>query len=425
MRKLYTLLFISLSSIAFAQWDSCGVTNNLNNRQFETINSFIVHQGRLFAHNVMTGLLYSDDDGNSWTTVNDTFNGAITFLYELDQKIYASTAINGVVGGYQYYSSDKGISWTIDTAGMPSSAVNANYPASVIKAEQMGDYFFYQFNIPQAFQWRHKDSSVYHSDAFANVNQLSGWDIENDTLWGLLGGRIQYLSQAKSNFTIVPNNDLPIIASAHVHKSGNRFFIAALDANLDWTLYRSTNYGLNWDTVQLQPMLGIGAFGLKRGVNLMYIAGNEVWLGPQSRGANTRSQIMTSPDGGDTWLIDSLILPMDDFGSNAVRVFQKTTKYMFAAYNFRDVFRKMIGNVGLEETQSTAVELYPNPSQGPLALKANFQIREINLLNLNGKILRSWEGSQNPNIQDLAAGIYLIEVIGQKGESHRIRVSKP
>lgn len=344
MKNLYLTILSVLCLNSNAQWYSCGVTNGLNNRHIETINSFIVHQGRLFAHNGMTGLLYSDNQGNTWDTVNYSFNGSITYLYELDQKLYASTMINGVLGGYPYYSTDKGATWSIDTAGMLVSAVNANFPATVVKAQSLGDYYFYQFNIPQAYQWRHKDSSVYHRDAYANLNLLSGWHVDNDTLWGLLNGRFQYCTQVKAAFTQV-NTNLPILASSHIQKQANQVFIAALDANLDWTLYRSNDYGKNWDTVQLQNLLGIGAFGLKRGINKLFVDGGEVWLGPQSKGQNTRSEIIYSNNRGDTWSIDSLNLPIDPFGTQAVRVFQKTNNYMFAAFNFKDVYRKGAGNM--------------------------------------------------------------------------------
>ncbi len=415
MKKVYPVFLLILGFQMQAQWDSCGVSNGLSNPNIQTIDAFIVHQGRLFAHNTSTGLLYSDNDGNTWLPTNSTFNGAATLLFEADGKLFASTSINGVLGGYQYYSSDNGATWNIDTAGMPRSALNASFPASVIKAEQLGDYIFYQFNIPNAFQWRHKDSSIYHIDSYANINALSGWTIENDTLWGLLNGDIQYLTQAKSTFSPIQGNDLPILASSHIQKSGALMFIGGLDANLDWTLYRSANYGLNWDTVQLQGILGIGAFGLRRGINKLHFQDNVLWLGPQSKGQGSRGEIFYSNDNGSSWNIDSLNLPIDQFGTNAVRVFQGSGNYMFAAMNFKDVYRKAIGNVGLNEKLMSDVSIYPNPSSGLIKVQSSWSIKTLRVFNAQGQLIRE---TSKPLIS-LAGekpAYYQIEVIGNKGE---------
>lgn len=418
MRKNLLFLLLSLSTQCFAQWDSCGVTNGLSNPNILTVNSFINHQGRLFADVSSRGLIYSDDQGDNWTAVNGTFNGAISYLWEAHGKLYASTAINGVLGGLQYYSADNGQNWTVDTAGMPRSALNANFPATVIKAQTLGDYIFYQFNIPNAFQWRHKDSSVYHIDAASNINQLSGFHIDQDTLWGILQGRPQYVTQARGAFTAPSNNNLPIIASSHVFKDGSYFYIVAWDSNLDEVLYRSFNSGNDWDTIYLQSYLGQGAFGLKRRTNTLFADGANIWLGPQSKGQGKSVEIFSSSDAGRTWTIDSNHLPTDPFGTNAVRVFQKDQQNIYAALNFRDVFKKGFGgSIEVIENPIHQISIFPNPSRGILKVEASFKVKRIEVLTLRGVQTTEFLGLQEIDLGFLSPGIYLLKIEGINGES--------
>ncbi len=415
MRHLYFPLLVILGLNSQAQWDSCGVTNGLNNPSIEAIDAFLEHQGRLFAHTFLKGMVYSDDYGDNWTSLNTSFTGAPSFIYELDQKLYVSTSVSGAAGGYQYFSTDKGLSWTIDTLGMPGSAVNASYKASVIKAEMLGDYIFYQFNIPNAFQWRHKDSSVYHVDAYANINQMSGWDIANDTLWAVKSGAFEFLTIPKSTYTVPANNNLPLIASSHIYKSGGNIFVAGNDFNLDWVLYRSANSAQSWDTIYLQNLLGTGAFGLKRGVNRIYAIGDKIWLSPTSKGQNTRTEIFFSDDRGNSWTVDSLNLPIDPFGTNAVRVFQEAGGYMFAALNFKDVYKNGQGNIGQTKSPLHKLKVYPNPAHRAFQIESDLDLNSIEILSMGGKLMYRSVAQASYSIADFPSGIYLLKMNTENG----------
>lgn len=422
MKNLYLLVFVLGCFGLNAQWDSCGVTNGLNNPSVQGIESFTEHQGRLFAHTVMSGLLYSDNDGDTWNSLNFTFTGAVMYIFSIDQRLYASTMVNGAAGGYQYYSDDLGQTWVIDTTGMPGSAINANYKATVQKAQRLGDYIFYQFNIPKAFQWRHKDSAVYHEDAYGNINQLSGWYIHNDTLWGLLQGDCQFVTNPRGPFTPSANNNLPYVATGLIQKTGSNIYVVGRDNNLDWVLYRSRNSGADWDSVYLQNLLGTGSFGLKRGVNALYSFADEVYLGPLSKGQNSQMEILHSSDEGDTWSIDSLNLPTDPFGTNTVRHFVKTNQYIYASLAFKDVYRKDLGSgsINLDELNSNQVSLFPNPIQGYFKLEANFSIEAIIVRAVDGSEIKRFKSQETYQLTNLSGGLYWVELIGQEGQLERI-----
>lgn len=416
MKKITLLLGLFLAFQTQAQWDSCGITANVNNPYIEVIDAFIIHQGRLISHNFFDGLQFSDDNGHSWDTLPQSgMSGTPVEFYGFDQKLYASTMVNGTAGGVQYYSIDKGQSWTIDSAGMPGSAVNANYKASVLKARQFGDYLFYKFNIPNPYYWRHKDSTVYHADQFANSNFMNDFTLENDTIWAAMGGSFYYLDQARGTYQQPTNNNLDFAIGTAVAKSGANVFMISRDSNLDWILYRSQDYGDNWDTLYMQNILGQGAF-TARTINSIYCDGSELWLGAGPKGTNEKVEILYSSDLGNSWTYQNQGLPTDPNGTNSVQRFYSAGGYLFAHLSFKDVYR-MTRNVGLNENNHAQLDLYPNPSEDYFSLESSQEIKSVKLMDLRGNTLEHYHLMRRYSIKKLPAGLYLVQVQFKDGES--------
>lgn len=416
MKKVTLLLSLFFTLQLNAQWDSCGITANVNNPYIEAIDAFIIHQGRLISHNFFDGLQFSDDNGQSWDTLPQSgMSGTPIEFYEFDQKLYASTMVNGTAGGVQYYSTDKGLSWTTDSAGMPGSAVNANYKASVLKAQQFGDYLFYKFNIPNPYYWRHKDSTVYHADQFANSNFMNDFTIENDTIWTAMGGSFYYLDQARGSYQQPANNNLGFAIGTAVAKSDANIFMISRDSNLDWILFRSQDYGNNWDTLYMQNILGQGTF-TARSINSIYIDGTELWLGAGPKGTNEKVEILYSSDLGNSWTYQNQNLPTDPNGTNSVQRFYPAGGYLFAHLSFKDVYR-MARNVGLNENNHAQLDLYPNPSEDYFSLESSKEIMSVKLMDLRGNTLEHYHAMRRYSIKKLPAGLYLVQVYFNDGES--------
>lgn len=415
MRKI-SILLLFLSFQLPAQWDSLGVTAGLNNPSIQAIDAFFYHQGRLLSNTFLRGIQYSDDYGQSWDTIaQGVLNGIPIEFWEVDQKLYVGTFINAAIGGYQYYSTDLGASWTIDTANMPRSPINNLFPAAINKVQQVGDYIFYEFNTPNGFYWRHKDSAHYHSDAFANSGVMSGWFAHNDTIWASMNGQCQYLSQPRRSYTATANNNLPIIPTSLISRSGSNVYFVGLDPNLDWTLYRSGDNGANWDTVHLQNDLGMGSFGLKRNVQSIFSNGDEIWLGPGSKGQNTQVEIFYSSDRGTTWQVQSQGLPMDPFGTNNANRFILAGGYLFASLNFIDVYRQSY-NFGLIESKvESRLALYPNPNAGIFRIESDQSIKSIQVVDLAGNRVKEFHQMKSYDVSELHSGVYKVCIELQNG----------
>ncbi|WP_421753104.1 T9SS type A sorting domain-containing protein [Croceimicrobium sp.] len=418
MRQVLLSLLLLYSFSSYSQWDSCGITKALNNPNIEAIDAFTHFQGRLYVHTYLSGLQYSDDYGNTWDTLaQSAFNGIPVQFYSHNQKLYASTLVSAAAGGIQYYSVNQGQNWIIDTVGMPLSAISQSYRARVLKAQQMGDYLFYQLNTPNSFYWRHKDSTVYHADAFANGNFMNGFEVYHDTLWASIGGSFYYLSQPRGTFVPCTNTNLPNLTLASIlFCTAQKIYMATTDANQDWNLYWTDNRGNSWNTIALQSILGNGAFGQKRGISCMYAEGNEIWLGLKSKGANEKVGILYSADAGANWSLQENNLPIDPFGTNAVKSIRRAGGYLFAEMSFKDVYRQG-QNIGLQNYGLHEIKLFPNPSENYFKIQSTKKPVRIVIYDLRGNQMKEYCNMERYSVQDLRSGLYKVQIHFKDGQS--------
>lgn len=418
MRQILLSSLLISSFFAYSQWDSCGITNALNNPNIEAIDAFTHFQGRLYVHTYLSGLQYSDDYGASWDTLaQSAFNGVPVQFYSHNQKLFVSTMVSAAAGGIQYYSVDHGQNWTIDTLGMPYSAISQTYRARVIKAQQMGDYIFYQLNTPTSFYWRHKDSTEYHVDAFANGNFMNGFDVHDDTLWASIGGSFYYLSQPRGNYVQSNNSNLPNLTLASILLcTPQKIYMATTDANQDWTLYSTDDRGNSWNSIALQSILGNGAFGQKRGISCIYAEGNEIWLGLKSKGSNEKAGILYSADAGANWSLQEANLPTDPFGTNAVKSIRKAGGYLFAEMSFKDVYRKG-QNIGLENYGLHEIKVFPNPSENYFKIQSVKKPVRIVIYDLRGNQMKEYCRMERYSVQGLRSGLYKVQIYFKDGRS--------
>ena len=82
-----------------------------------------------------------------------------------------------------------------------------------------------------------------------------------------------------------------------------------------------------------------------------------------------------------------------------------------------------IEGVNENSYQTSAVEIFPNPSSGKFAIRnANGDIKSIEVYDLQGKIITSLDAGQNNvilfDLSDKPKGVYLVRTIGEKGSAH-------
>lgn len=76
------------------------------------------------------------------------------------------------------------------------------------------------------------------------------------------------------------------------------------------------------------------------------------------------------------------------------------------------------------ELELAHVEVFPNPSQGLIQLRAELEITAIELLDLRGQKLRSYSGEQSELRLPHQSGLYLLKVAFENGNERLVKVQR-
>lgn len=100
---------------------------------------------------------------------------------------------------------------------------------------------------------------------------------------------------------------------------------------------------------------------------------------------------------------------------------------IFFDYNLpiitNSVTTEVVQHLGTPDFASTSPRIYPNPTDGKLAIQAKGQIHieTVKVFSLQGKLLMEFSNENEINVDRLSAGIYLLEITSSNGVSkHKI-----
>lgn len=77
----------------------------------------------------------------------------------------------------------------------------------------------------------------------------------------------------------------------------------------------------------------------------------------------------------------------------------------------------VVDNIGLEDIQSLAIKMYPNPSTGIIHFESLNDIEKVQVYDLQGKLITEQSLANNTiNLRPIASGVYMIHChLGEKG----------
>jgi hypothetical protein len=90
----------------------------------------------------------------------------------------------------------------------------------------------------------------------------------------------------------------------------------------------------------------------------------------------------------------------------------------------------VVSCVGIDEKEAAAsVQLYPNPSQGKVTIRASTFLKSISVMDYMGKLVLQSEGNANANTAEVdlsgfAAGIYTFVIYSSNGSTEVVKVVK-
>ena len=80
----------------------------------------------------------------------------------------------------------------------------------------------------------------------------------------------------------------------------------------------------------------------------------------------------------------------------------------------------LLGNSDFEATNLDLISLYPNPTSSILNISNNnnFNIKNISITDINGRVVKNQEGSLTQiNVSDLNAGVYFVTIEAAEGKT--------
>ena len=157
--------------------------------------------------------------------------------------------------------------------------------------------------------------------------------------------------------------------------------------------------------------------------------------------SNDKLQIMVSTDCGSTWTT-----VFDKSGADLATGANTTSNYVADAYATQSIdlsqfagqekvivkfaFTSNYGNniwvdninisnqpAGIEENEDNSIAIFPNPAKDVLNITSEKAINQIDVYDVNGKLVKSYTNVNNTiNVKDLATGVYMLNITTEDGQ---------
>jgi hypothetical protein len=405
---LIAALLVGFQSISKAQsWQACNLSPNSNSTSGT---SLCVHQGKLFATSSVGGLFVSTDLGQTWNLVNASILSPQVNLYSTGDRLYALLHNSGCT--YIQYSTDEGITFQLDSEGLPSC-----YDGAVTQPSTLGKawdgHLIMSLSGPDWEFSRNTAEAAWTDVSYFDENDCSEFFIKNDTCWAATNG-------ATSNGVAWSVNGVdwtspPCVGISNFYVAGNmawsdqRLFLAGISG--DTILKYSDDYGQSFQDINIQPYLDGYAFFSQTGyqpINDMFAGYGSLFLCLGNDALESAPELLMSSDGGMSFTRDTLGFPTNVLGSNfTINDMAFLNGWAFAQVNSGDVYRRQITVTGLEETKNARLmQVYPNPTSNvirwdsPADAKV-FDMQGRQVLQANGTSL---------SLQELEDGIYWVRL---------------
>lgn len=412
MKKILATLIVALfitTTTKAQSWMPCNIATNGNSTNGTAV---CVHNGKLFATNNSTGLQVSTDNGATWTLVNSTITSPGVDLYSTGDRLYSLLHNSGCT--YIQYSTDEGVTFQIDTAGLPLCYSGAStIPSSGGKG--WTNHLILSVAGPDWEFSRNTANPSWDDADYFDPNDCSEFFIKNDTCWAATNGATSNgvaWSTDGLNWTSPATTGLPTYyVPSQIAWNNNRLFMMGADvgagnAGKDTILKYSDDFGLTFQDINIKQYLSHPS----QSTLDMFVGYNHLYLTLYNNLFGSAPDLIVSTDNGQTFTADTIGFPNVVNTVFSIKEMAFLNGWAFAQLNSGDLYRKQIGSVGVtENTKSNNFQLYPNPAKNQLNITAEGKIKKVEIADVTGRIVLV-ENKNTIDVSALKSGIYSVIV---------------
>lgn len=408
--SFFTLLFIS--NLSVSQWQATQSSLISN----ETVYDIVEHKGELFGAINSKGLVRYN--GISWDSVpasGFTFNANSIHIERIasnDNFLYTVVQNQSCASSMIYKSTDSGVTFIPDTAGLPKYNCN-NEIETISYIYSLNDYIVVVLNRGTYFK-KPTDASW-----IANVNPSTQfaefWEEYNNKWYAWYNYKLHVSSDKGITWNTPTNTNIPnyyLAKVVNVDQSTGRIYLAGrIITTSQPKMFYSDNEGVTWDSVAINQFLTLDWIGNKQQILGMVSQGNFIQLNVVNNSNGSHPDVLVSNDGGNSFTIDTAGLPANSFGTVASRKMLLYDNNVFMALNYNDIYKKSIGGSTSirEDINTNEYTIYPNPTNDFIRINKLNYGDKIELIDINGKVL--FNGTNNTlNLSLYPEGLYYIRI---------------
>ncbi|MEN3325093.1 T9SS type A sorting domain-containing protein [Mariniflexile soesokkakense] len=396
-----------------AQWQPTGISTNT----IEGVYDVVSHNGQLFASVNTAGFIKSTDNGASWAPVGQTGfvtnanSRRVTHLRSTGTALYAVTFYANNASSMIYKSIDNGQTFVADVVGIPANSgeiVDVDYFYShnnyLVAVVNSGNYIKH---VDDASWQKNTNARTEFSEHFAFYGgEFYAWGSYHLNVSTNNGQSWTASADANLPSYFLANNLVIDSNSGRIYVSGRSLF------NYIHKLYYSDNEGASWTEINISSHLGNNWIGLGQTIQELFVNGNYIQFALDNNSNPSAPDIFVSTDGGASFSTDISGLPTNSSGTTTAVKFVLHNNNLFMALNFIDIYRKPFSTLSNSNVNlNRDVVVYPNPSKGVFNFKSAIPIEQIQVFNVQGKLIQSvGKGSQIENIKIDESGIYFVKV---------------
>lgn len=408
---LFVISFIT-NTLKAQQWKSTGALKAMGSPYYLTAatnldnNIFVVSAEQTFAQ--------TSDKGATWSVPTITKpKGTFTYLKGIKDRLYTSMKVNT----YDYelqYSINNGISWKLDTIGLPRNSVKTG-KSNVIIEYMKNDYMLAHNNLKAYYKKIGETAWKQTLNSATTIIDITA--ISNKWL-AIIANKIMQSIDNGTSWSEIITSGLPDNFQGYLITSNNsdRLFISNAPAAGGEDIYYSDDSGMSWTLTNSGGKFNYANSWIKD----IYVVNDYIFASINPKSLN----FVDAPP----YLVSSNIQPDFSVGDNSGFPTGTTTSPFPFFFHIDNQLFTMFGDLytsepGFNKTASITDEKYKNIKVGPNPVEDYIKVYVKDQSNwtfftIDGKKINSGTVSYSNDVistKKIKTGIYILKIKNKKG----------